>query len=77
MDILDTRTMNALSASMMVEELIRNGVDRFCLAPGSRCTPLTLAVARNPRDRIFKHFDERGLGFFALGLARGAANRRW
>lgn len=63
--------MNALSASMMVEELIRNGVDRFCLAPGSRCTPLTLAVARNPRARIFKHFDERGLGFFALGLARG------
>jgi len=74
MDILDTRTMNALSASMIVEEFIRNGVDRFCLAPGSRCTPLTLAVARNPRARVFKHFDERGLGFFALGLARGSGD---
>jgi 2-succinyl-5-enolpyruvyl-6-hydroxy-3-cyclohexene-1-carboxylate synthase len=69
---LDTRTINALSASMMVEELIRNGVDCFCLAPGSRCSPLTLVVARHPRARVFKHFDERGLGFFALGLARGS-----
>lgn len=46
------------------------GVDHFFLAPGSRCTPLTLAVARQKNAKVIQHFDERGLAFAALGYAR-------
>ena len=60
--------INFLWSSLIVEELIRNGVDYFCLAPGSRSSPLAVAVAENPKAKSFIHFDERGLGFYALGM---------
>lgn len=59
-----------LWAELMVEELIRLGLKHVCLAPGSRSTPLTLAVANHPRLSTHVHFDERGLGFMALGIAK-------
>ena len=59
--------LNQFWSSLIIEELIRNGVDYFCLAPGSRSAPLACAVAENPKARSFVHFDERGLGFHALG----------
>lgn len=62
--------LNHLWAQLIVEELVRNGVDLFCLAPGSRSTPLTTAVARHPKARHVMHFDERGTAFYALGYAR-------
>jgi len=60
--------LNLLWASLVIEELIRNHVYDFCIAPGSRSTPLTLAVANRKDVNIHLHFDERGLGFFALGI---------
>ena len=68
--MISTENINMVAASLMVEECIRNGVDTFFLAPGSRCTPLTIAVARHPEAEVMQHFDERGLGFAALGYAR-------
>ncbi len=62
--------INALWASMLVEECVRCGVDTFFLAPGARCAPLTFAVAQHQEVRPVKHFDERGLAFAALGYAR-------
>ena len=62
--------INSLWASLIVEELIRNGIDYFCLAPGSRCTPLTVAIADNGRAKKSIHFDERGVAFHALGYGR-------
>jgi 2-succinyl-5-enolpyruvyl-6-hydroxy-3-cyclohexene-1-carboxylate synthase len=62
--------MNSLWARLLVEELIRSGTDYFCLAPGSRCTPLTIAVAENPKAKSVIHYDERGSAFHALGYAR-------
>lgn len=53
----------------LIEKLISQGVTDFFLAPGSRSTPLTIAIASNPSAKIYTHFDERGLGFFALGSA--------
>ncbi len=56
----------------MVEELIRNGVEYFCIAPGSRSSPLTVAVARHAKAQSMVHFDERGLAFHALGYVMAA-----
>lgn len=61
---------NLLWATLLVEELARNGVDFFCVAPGSRSTPLVAALAANERARSLVHFDERGTAFAAVGFAR-------
>ncbi|MDZ7750761.1 MAG: 2-succinyl-5-enolpyruvyl-6-hydroxy-3-cyclohexene-1-carboxylic-acid synthase [Gammaproteobacteria bacterium] len=65
-----TAWLNGLWAEFTMEELWRLGVQDICIAPGSRSTPLTLAAARHPRLRCTVHFDERGCGFHAIGLAR-------
>ncbi len=62
--------LNALWSSLILEELWRLGVRDCCLAPGSRSAPLTLVVAAHKGLKKHIHFDERGLGFFALGLAK-------
>jgi 2-succinyl-5-enolpyruvyl-6-hydroxy-3-cyclohexene-1-carboxylate synthase len=66
--------LNDLWGALIVEELTRNKVGVFCLSPGSRCTPLTLAVARHAGAASVIHFDERGTAYHALGWAR--ATRR-
>ncbi|MBY6019283.1 2-succinyl-5-enolpyruvyl-6-hydroxy-3-cyclohexene-1-carboxylic-acid synthase [Halomonas denitrificans] len=64
--------LNLLWARLMLEELHRLGVRHLCLAPGSRSTPLTLAAAGHDGFQRHTHFDERGLGFAALGLAKAS-----
>ena len=56
-------------AHCLIDQFIQQGVIDFCIAPGSRSTPLALAAARHPKARINVHFDERGLGFYALGIS--------
>ena len=56
----------------MIDQFIRQGIDRFCIAPGSRNTPLVIAAAEHPQAKTIVHYDERGLGFYALGYAKGA-----
>ena len=65
-----TARANRLWADLIVEELVRCGVGLFCVAPGSRSTPLVAALAANERARSLVHFDERGTAFAALGYAR-------
>lgn len=60
---------NGLWAHFLIDQLIEQGVVDFCIAPGSRSTPLALAAARHPKAQAHVHFDERSLGFFALGIA--------
>jgi 2-succinyl-5-enolpyruvyl-6-hydroxy-3-cyclohexene-1-carboxylate synthase len=55
-----------------VDELVRCGVREACTSPGSRSSPLVLALAREQRLRSFSHIDERCAGFFAVGAARAA-----
>ena len=59
-------------ARLILEELWRLGVRDLCIAPGSRSAPLTLAASEHPHLRTHCHFDERGLGFLALGLAKSS-----
>ena len=62
--------INAVVASVVVEELCRMGVKYFCIAPGSRSTPLVLAAANHPRAELVTCIDERSLGFFGLGIGK-------
>ena len=64
---------NAAWASILIGELVRGGVTTFCVAPGSRSTPLALAAEKNVAARVIVCLDERALGFYALGYAKGAS----
>ncbi|MDQ7040983.1 MAG: 2-succinyl-5-enolpyruvyl-6-hydroxy-3-cyclohexene-1-carboxylic-acid synthase [Rhodothermus sp.] len=57
-------------ADRLIDELVRCGVTCFCIAPGSRSTPLVAAVARHPAAQALVHYDERGTAFWALGYGR-------
>jgi 2-succinyl-5-enolpyruvyl-6-hydroxy-3-cyclohexene-1-carboxylate synthase len=55
---------------VLVEALVEQGVDMFFTAPGSRVTPLIHAITNHPKAKSTVHFDERGVGFLALGYAK-------
>lgn len=64
---------NHLWAKVILSSLIRYGAKHFCIAPGSRCTPLVfsaLELQKQHNITLHNHFDERGLGFLALGIAK-------
>ncbi len=65
---INSPSINYLWSSLIIDELVRCGVEYFCIAPGSRSAPLTVAAARHPKARHFIHYDERGLAFHALGF---------
>ncbi len=61
---------NTLWGHAFADELAKQGISTVCIAPGSRSTPLTMAVADHPDITIFSHLDERSAAFFALGRAK-------
>src|SRR5512142_199865 len=67
-------TVQATFAATFVDELVRSGVTDAVVCPGSRSTPLALAVATDGRLHLHVVLDERSAGFFAVGL--GAASGR-
>ena len=54
------------------DELGRCGMRNAVTSPGSRNTPLVLALVREPRVEAYSHIDERCAGFFALGAAKAS-----
>ncbi|MBD1571786.1 2-succinyl-5-enolpyruvyl-6-hydroxy-3-cyclohexene-1-carboxylic-acid synthase [Vibrio sp. S17_S38] len=67
--------INRIWAQAILDVLTSNDVKHICIAPGSRSTPLSLEaldLAQRCGVTIHTHFDERGLAFLALGLAKSA-----
>jgi 2-succinyl-5-enolpyruvyl-6-hydroxy-3-cyclohexene-1-carboxylate synthase len=71
---VDPTNRNTALASAFVEELARCGLRHAVIAPGSRSTPLAVALWRQPAIDVTVLVDERCAGFFALGAAQ--ATRR-
>lgn len=67
-----TGGINRVWAQLVIAELVRSGVDTFCLASGFRNAPLAMAAVEHPGTRVVTHYDERGAAFFALGFARAS-----
>lgn len=72
--VAEQPTAGAAWATMIVDELVRCGVDRFVVCPGSRSTPLALAATRHPcaRKSLIVIHDERAAAFYGLGHARAS-----
>ncbi|EKD06414.1 MAG: 2-succinyl-5-enolpyruvyl-6-hydroxy-3-cyclohexene-1-carboxylic-acid synthase [Limnospira sp. PMC 1291.21] len=70
MNLFDAPNINILWGNLIVEELIRNGASYFIVSPGSRSTPLTVAIARYSQAQRRVFLDERGAAFHAIGYAR-------
>ncbi len=67
---LDFRNTNSLWCSVAAETLHRAGVRHAVISPGSRNTPLTMALVAHPGIATTPVLDERSAGFFALGIAK-------
>jgi 2-succinyl-5-enolpyruvyl-6-hydroxy-3-cyclohexene-1-carboxylate synthase len=69
---VDPTNANTALASAFVEELARSGVRRAVISPGSRSTPLAVALWREAAIEVSVIVDERSAGFFALGAAQAS-----
>jgi 2-succinyl-5-enolpyruvyl-6-hydroxy-3-cyclohexene-1-carboxylate synthase len=69
---MDPTNANTALASAFAEELARGGLRRAVVSPGSRSTPLAVALWREPEIEVTVIVDERSAGFFALGAAQAS-----
>jgi 2-succinyl-5-enolpyruvyl-6-hydroxy-3-cyclohexene-1-carboxylate synthase len=69
---MDPTNRNTALASAFAEELARSGVRLAVISPGSRSTPLAVALWRQSEIEVSVIVDERSAGFFALGAAQAS-----
>lgn len=61
---------NYVVASYLLSFLKEQEIKDIFIAPGSRSAPLALALSNSDYFNLHLHFDERALGFMALGYAK-------
>ena len=66
----DASTLAAPLIRAFVEDLVRAGVREAVICPGSRSTPLALALAVHEGLTVSVLLDERSAAFFGLGMAK-------
>lgn len=64
--------MNLGFALSLVNEWELAGVESAVVSPGSRSTPISVALARSSKIKLYVILDERSAGFFALGLSKAS-----
>lgn len=69
---IDKAEENELWAWTIIDTLYQLGVTHFFIAPGSRSSALSLAVASHKACTSSVHFDERGLAFAAVGYGKAS-----
>ncbi|MCX7835902.1 MAG: 2-succinyl-5-enolpyruvyl-6-hydroxy-3-cyclohexene-1-carboxylic-acid synthase [bacterium] len=63
---------NWFRSNVLLELLHLLGMNHVVISPGSRNAPLSHCALHHPKLTTTVHIDERGAGFFALGIAKGS-----
>ncbi len=61
---------NASFAEELVALFIEREIKHFFFAPGARNSPFIYSLIKSKEAKTISHFDERGLGFLALGKVK-------
>ncbi len=62
--------VNGLWGRIIADELAKAGIETAVMAPGSRSTPLTVAISAHADIEAVSLLDERSAAFFALGYGK-------
>ncbi len=68
----ETGQLNLAWATALVAGFVAAGVRHAVISPGSRSSPLALALLREPAFRCEVMVDERSAAFFALGIGKAS-----